>query len=116
MLNTVPGSTDPPSLPKILDRTPVAGTWISCVKLYVSISTTGSPILGSPTRLNHRTSDKFETPAIFGTLMSVPISDSSFRFSLSLFIGIKPNSLAFYMAAEGFAISSALIFFLIRVP
>jgi len=50
--NTVPGSTDSPSLTDILDRTPVTGAWISCVILYVSISTTGSPILtGSPTAL-----------------------------------------------------------------
>src|SRR5437899_11045273 len=54
---------------------PVAGAWISCVKLYISISTTGSPTLTeSPTRLNHRPTDNFEAPAIFGTFISVPIA------------------------------------------
>ncbi len=63
---------------------PVTGAWISCVKLSVSISTTGSPMLtGSPTRLNHRPTYNFETPAIFGTFISVAIIPHFFAFSPS---------------------------------
>jgi hypothetical protein len=61
---------------------PVIGAWISCVKIQESISTKGSPMLtGSPTLLNHRPTDNPETPAIFGTLISIPLFAHFFVFS-----------------------------------
>ena len=56
--SAVLASTEPPSLTKIFESTPVTGERISRVTLSVSIPISGSPkVTGSPALLNYRPID-----------------------------------------------------------